>query len=52
MVQEHILLQCESLLMKMNFNNNIILLEISLKRFKQLIQENLSFSNNLKIEYR
>ena len=50
--QEYILFQCESLSMKMNFNNNITLFEISLKKFKQLVQEDLNFSSNLKIEYR
>ena len=50
--QEHTLLQCESLSMKINFNNDITLLEIFLKKFKQFIQKDLSFSSNLKIEYR
>ena len=38
--------------MKMNFNNDIILFKISLKKFKQLVQKNLNFLNDLKIEYR
>ena len=51
-LKKHTLLQCESFLsMKKNFNNVLIQLEISLKKFKQLVQEDLNFSNDLKIEY-
>ena len=51
--EKHTLLQCESFLsMKENFNNVLTQPEISLKKFKQFVQKDLSFSSDLKIEYR
>ena len=51
--EKHILFQCESFLsMKKNFNNILTQFEVSLKKFKQLVQKDLNFSNDLKIEYR
>ena len=50
--EEHIFLQCELfLLKKKNFNNVLIQFKIFLKKFKQFVQEDLNFSNDLKIEY-
>ena len=50
--KEHFFLQCKSFLsIKENFNNVLIQFEISLKKFKQFVQEDLNFSSDLKIEY-